>query len=60
MHLSVAAADRRANSSFSHKKPQRFFVISCIGYCSTSGDLGLLNIFHAVCESVWLCFRIKY
>lgn len=27
MHLSVAASDKRANSSFSHTKPQRFFVI---------------------------------
>lgn len=45
MHLSVAAADRRANSSFSHTKPQRFFVI-LIGYCSTSGDLGLLIFFR--------------
>lgn len=32
MHLSVAAADKRANSSFSHTKPQRFFVISCVRF----------------------------
>lgn len=30
MHLSVAAADKRANSSFSHTKPERFSVIFCI------------------------------
>ena len=30
MHLSVAAADKRANSSFSHTKLERFFVICCI------------------------------
>lgn len=38
MHLGVAAADKRANSSFSHPKPSRFFAI----YCATveSGGSG--------------------
>lgn len=30
MHLSIAAADKKANSSLSHTKPLRFIVISCV------------------------------
>lgn len=37
MHLSVAAADKRANLSFSHTKPQRFFVIFCVVESRRSG-----------------------
>lgn len=38
MHLGAAGADKRANSSFSHTKPPRFFVVSCIRFeLRTSG-----------------------
>lgn len=37
MHLSVAAADKRANLSFSHTKPQRFFLMFCVLESSRSG-----------------------
>ena len=41
MHLSVAAADTRANSSFSHPEPPRFFVIYRMAL--ESEDLDLRN-----------------
>lgn len=49
MHLGVAAADKRANSSFSHPKPPRFFVIYCVKV--ETEDLDLLNNKGFSCSS---------
>lgn len=49
MHLGVAAADKRANSSFSHPEPPRSFLICCVTV--ESEDLDLLNNNGFSCSS---------